>query len=553
MKNIQKYNRYEPFTLNDRTWPGKKIDVAPIWGSVDLRDGNQALPIPMTIEKKMVMFRHLVDLGFKEIEVGFPFASETDFNFVRKLIEEKHIPEDVRIIVLSSCSKECINNSFEALKDAKKAGIQIYTLCSPAQREYVIRMTREELLDYTYQAALYTRQCTEKYSQTDFVLAYGVESFSITEIDFSLEICNEVIDAFNPTEERKCLITLPATVEVSLPNQFADQIEFMHRNLIKRDRVILGVHTHNDRGTGVAAAEQALLAGADRIEGTLFGNGERTGNMDIVTLALNLYTTGVDPKLDFSNIDESVSIYKYCTGLDVYLRHPYAGKQVFTAYSGGHQDAIRKGLLHRKEKNEVKWLVPYIPIDPRDLGRNLDNIIQINAQSGKGGIMYIVEEALDITLPILIQKEFGKHIKKISDKNSSLLTTDEILKLFLNRYNSANQLNSELSLVINEDQGKNSVLINLGFENFYFELQPLQLINDIFEQIKSKLMIESLNINELVEQQDKDGRFYSFIQISDRDKTYHAFSWGDSLFRSNIQSIILCFQSLLISKKFVGA
>ena len=482
MNNCEKYNRYESFILADRTWPSKTITQAPIWGSVDLRDGNQALPVPMTIKKKLLMFSHLVKLGLKHIEVGFPFASETDYNFVRLLIEGNHIPDDVTIIILSSCNKDCIDKSFESLKGAKKAGIQIYSLCSPAQRKYVIKMSKEELLQYTADAAKYTRECTKKYPQTEFVLGYGPESFTITEIDFSLAICNSVVRAFEPTADNKCLITLPSTVEVAMPNQFADQIEFIHRNLVMRDSVILGVHTHNDRGTGVAASELALLAGAQRLEGTLFGNGERSGNMDLVTVALNMFTTGIDPKLDFSNMDESVEVYEQCTGLDVHVRHPYVGKQVFTAYSGGHQDAIRKGLINREESNEEKWLVPYIPIDPRDIGRNMDSIIQINSQSGKGGILYVLEKALNITLPKIVQVEFGKHIKHISDEKAQLLSTDEVLDIFFEKYYLDNHL-CEISKIETEQTG-DMVNINIPWRGEELRLSTPQneVINLCFKE-----------------------------------------------------------------------
>ena len=527
MKNFEKYNRYDSFVLDNRTWPSNTITQAPIWTSVDLRDGNQALPVPMTVEKKLLMFEHLVKLGLKQIEVGFPFASETDYNFVRMLIEGDYVPDDVTIFVLSSCSRDCIDKSFESLKGTKKAGIQIYSLCSPAQREYVIKMSKEELIQYTADAAKYTRECTEKYPQTEFFLGYGVESFTITEIELSLAICNSVVQAFNPTAEHKCFINLPSTMEVAMPNQFADQVEYIHKNLVMRENVILSVHTHNDRGTGVAAAELALLAGAQRIEGTLFGNGERTGNMDLVTIALNLYTTGIDPKLDFSNIKESIDLYEKCTGLDVHVRHPYAGKQVFTAYSGGHQDAIRKGLINREKSNEEKWLVPYIPIDPADLGRNMDSIIQINSQSGKGGVLYVLEKALNITLPRQIQTEFGKHIKHISDKKSQLLSSDKVLEIFFEKYRFDSQLCQVNKIELEEN--KNIVNINVCWRGEELKLRTPrgEVINFCFEEIKKRYKLNNLKMVQHINEQDCNGRYYTYIQVQDGNKSsYNAFVWG---------------------------
>lgn len=550
MKNLQKYDRYEPFVLDDRTWPSNTIVHAPIWGSVDLRDGNQALPVPMTVEKKLIMFKHLVKIGLKQIEVGFPFASETDFNFVRMLIEEKHIPDDVTIIVLSSCTKECIDKSFEALKGVQKAAIQIYTLCSPAQRKYVINMSKNELLRYTSDAATYTRNVSKKYLNTNFILGYGPESFTITEMDFALEVCNSVVRAWQPTSDNKCMITLPSTVEVATPNQFADQVEFINRNLILRENVILGIHTHNDRGTGVAAAELGILAGAERIEGTLFGNGERTGNLDLVTMALNMYTTGIDPKLDFSNIEESVRVYEQCTGLKVYARHPYAGKQVFTAYSGGHQDAIRKGLAYREENKEEKWLVPYIPIDPADIGRNMDSIIQINSQSGKGGVRYILEKSLKITLPKLIQVEFGKYIKLISDKASQLLSTKDVIDAFLEKYDLSKYINSVYSI----EQNRSTELINIKFdwkdEVLRVTGSESHILEICFKMMKEKHQLDNVSIVNSYNSKDIDGRFYTYVQIQYKDKeTYNAYGWGYNGYTTQIAVLLLSIEKMLEVQK----
>lgn len=548
MDNCQKYNRYDHFVLNDRTWPTKTVTHAPIWGSVDLRDGNQALPVPMTIEKKKIMFQHLIDIGFKHIEVGFPFASDTDYSFVRTLIEEDLVPDDVNLLVLSSSTKECIDKSFEAVKGAKNAAVQIYTLCSPAQRKYVIHMSKKELVKYTHDAALYVKEMTEKFSDTKFILGYGPESFTITEMDFALEICNSVVDAWKPTSENKCMITLPSTVEVAMPNEFADQVEYINRNLIMRENVILGIHPHNDRGTGVAAAELGLLAGADRIEGTLFGNGERTGNVDLVTLALNMYTTGIDPIIDFSNIEDTKRIYEECTGLKIPIRQPYAGKQVFTAYSGGHQDAIRKGLLNREETKEEKWLVPYIPIDPTDIGRDLDSVIQINAQSGKGGIYYILEKSLKITLPKSIQLEIGKYVKSVSDKSAQLLSSEEVLNLFEDRYDLRKEIQGRICVELNKKNGvvdttiywQEHTLKETGTEQNIFE--------NCYEMLKECYQIDNIQIIEFENSVDSKGRFYTYLQIKTNDSVLHeVYGWELDKNKSQITALVIAIDKILSS------
>lgn len=538
MKNYEKYDRYKPFVLTNRTWPSKTITKAPIWGSVDLRDGNQALAVPMNIEQKLMLFQHLVKIGLKQIEAGFPFASDIDFNFVRMLIEDKHIPNDVTIIVLSSSSQECIDRSFEALKGADKAVIQIYTLCSPAQRKYVINMSKSQLLQYTADAAAYTLSRSKIYSNTDFTLGYGPESFTITEMDFSLAICNSVVNVWQPTAENKCMITLPATVEVSMPNQFADQVEYIHNNLILRENVILGLHTHNDRGTSTAATELGILAGAERVEGTLFGNGERTGNLDLVTIALNMYSSGIDPELDFSNLEEAVRVYEQCTGRKVYDRNPYAGKQVFTAYSGGHQDAIRKGLLYRESTNEEKWMVPYIPVDPADLGRSMDDIIQINSQSGKGGVHYILEKELGITLPKPIQKELGKRMKALSEKTSQCLSGDEVISIFLDEYSLSKYQNCVYNVDTNQSDDMVRIKINWQAQDLQVSGSEDQIFDICFKTLKKRLCLDSVEITEHTVIQDKADRFYTFIQIQHIDKVQHvSFGWGSDRLKTQILTI----------------
>ncbi len=540
MSKCEKYKRYKPFILNERTWPSKIITEAPIWSSVDLRDGNQALKVPMDIEKKLKMFQHLVKIGIKQIEVGFPFASETDFNFVRTLIEDKHVPDDVTIIVLSSSSSECIERSFDSLKGADKAVIQIYTLVSPAQRKYVINMSKTQLLQYTADAAAYTLELSKKYPNTNFTLGYGPESFTIAEMDFSLAVCNSVVRVWQPTPENKCMVTLPATVEVSTANQFADQVEFINNNLILRDNVILGLHTHNDRGTCTAATELGILAGAERVEGTLFGNGERTGNLDLVTIALNMYSSGIDPKIDFSDLDESIRVYEDCTGCKVHERHPYAGKQVFTAYSGGHQDAIRKGLIYREKNKEEKWMIPYIPVDPADLGRSMDDVIQINSQSGKGGVHYILEKALDITLPKPIQAEMGKKIKILSDKTSQCLSSDEVIKIFLDEYNLSKLTNGFYNIAINQLDEDISVSLDCQGRKMEMAGDREYIVDICLSVLMEEFSLDDVNITEHTDTKDKEGRFYTFIQIQHGvdEVKYSSFGWGTD--QLTVQILALC-------------
>lgn len=432
--NYKKYKQYETIKLKDRTWPDNEINEAPIWCSVDLRDGNQALPIPMDMDKKMKYFQMLVDMGFKEIEVGFPSASDTDYNFVRKLIEEKHIPEDVTIQVLTQSREHLIEKTFESLKGANKAVVHLYNSTSVKQREVVFKMSKEEIKKIAINGAELLNTFAKKYKDTDFIFEYSPESFPGTEIEYALEVCEAVLEVWDPTNEKKAIINIPSTVEMTTPNIFADQIEWFCRNLTKRKQVILSVHPHNDRGTGVASAELALLAGADRIEGTLFGNGERTGNADIMTLALNMFSKGIDAKIQVDNINDVVGIYQYCTGLTVHERHPYAGEFVYIAFSGSHQDAINKGLKAYKEQDDEIWEVPYLPIDPKDVGRDYQAIIRINSQSGKGGVAYIMETFFGFQMPKEMHPEFSKVVQKKSDKEGKELLPEEIKDLFDKTY-----------------------------------------------------------------------------------------------------------------------
>jgi 2-isopropylmalate synthase len=414
----------------DRTWPGKSIDRAPIWCSVDLRDGNQALIDPMDAERKNRMFDLLVLLGFKEIEIGFPAASQTDFDFCRELIESGRIPADVTVQVLTQAREHLIHRTFQALQGAPRAIVHVYNSTSTVQREVVFKLDREGVKKIAVEGGQLLQEIAAKYPGTEWVFEYSPESFTGTELDYALEICEAVLAVWKPTPHHRAIINLPATVENSTPNIYADQIEWFGRNVKNRDAVILSVHPHNDRGTAVAAAELALLAGADRVEGTLFGNGERTGNVDLITLALNLYTQGIDPKLDFSDIPGVIEAAEFCNQLPVHQRHPYAGELVFTAFSGSHQDAIKKGFAAQTGK--VLWQVPYLPLD--DIGRTYQEIIRVNSQSGKGGVAYLLERDYSVRLPRRLQIEFSKVIQKIGDETGREIRPAEIWQAFQTEY-----------------------------------------------------------------------------------------------------------------------
>ncbi len=440
MKNVQKYQRgyYMP-PYECLNWTKKEyIDHAPMWCSVDLRDGNQALIIPMSLEEKLEFFTHLVKIGFKEIEIGFPAASETEYEFCRTLIERNMIPDDVRIQVLTQSREHIIKKTFEALEGCKNAVVHLYNPTSFAQREQVFRKSKDEIKEIAVSGA---KICEEYRQKTDgnFIFEYSPESFTGTEPEYALEVCNAVLDVWQPTSERKVIINLPVTVEMSLPHVYASQIEYMCSNMKYRENVIISLHPHNDRGCAVADSELGLLAGADRIEGTCFGNGERTGNVDIVTLAMNMYTHGVDPKLDFSDMPSLVEIYERVTRMKVYERTPYAGRLVFAAFSGSHQDAIAKGMKWREEKDPDHWTVPYLPLDPKDVGREYEgDVIRINSQSGKGGIGFLLQQQYGYDLPKKMREDFGYSVKAVSDHKHKELMPNEVYDIFCERYMNIN-------------------------------------------------------------------------------------------------------------------
>ena len=423
-----KYRAFQGIQLTDRQWPSRTITNAPLWMSSDLRDGNQSLFEPMNGERKMRMFRTLCEVGFKQIEVAFPSASQTEFDFVRKLIEGGHIPADVTIEVLTQSREHLIRRTMESLKGARQAIVHFYNATAPVFREVVFGMQKAEIVEMALQSVRLIKQLAAEQPETAFTLEYSPEVFSSTEPEFALEICNAVTAEWGATPSNKVILNLPATVEGSTPNVYADQIEWMHRKLARRDSVILSLHPHNDRGTAVAAAELGLLAGADRVEGCLFGNGERTGNVDIVTLALNLYTQGVAPGLDFSDINAVARTVEHCNQLPIHPRHPYVGDLVFTAFSGSHQDAIKKGLA--AQKPDTIWDVPYMPIDPADLGRSYDSVIRVNSQSGKGGVAYLMEMEYGVVMPRRLQVEFSGEVQAYTDSHGGEMTAQDIWKLF---------------------------------------------------------------------------------------------------------------------------
>ena len=432
MKNVERYQRVPVVHYPEREWPGKEIQKAPAWCSVDLRDGNQALVEPMVVEEKIEMFNLLVEMGFKEIEIGFPAASQIEFDFLRQLVERNLIPDDVMVQVLTQCREHLVKRTFEAIQGIKKAVVHIYNSTSTLQRDVVFHMDREEIKKIATDGVAMVKNYMKDHDG-EVVLEYSPESFTGTELDFALDICNAVQRAWGPTPENRMIMNLPSTVEMTTPNVYADQIEWMNRHLENRESIILSVHPHNDRGTGVAATELALLAGAGRVEGTLFGNGERTGNVDILTLAYNMFSQGIDPELEISDVKRIAEVYERCTKMHIDPRHPYAGKLVFTAFSGSHQDAINKGMHALLERQSKVWQVPYLPIDPSDIGREYEPIVRINSQSGKGGVAFVMDTFFGFKLPRGMHKEFADMIQKIAERQGEV-APEQIMEEFQKNY-----------------------------------------------------------------------------------------------------------------------
>ncbi|HEX4894876.1 MAG TPA: 2-isopropylmalate synthase [Solimonas sp.] len=457
----KKYRAFPPVRLTDRRWPDAQITRVPAWCSVDLRDGNQALIEPMNRERKLRLFEALVRIGFKEIEVGFPSASQTDFDFVRCLIEEKRIPDDVTIQVLTQAREPLIRRTFESLKGARRAVLHYYNAVAPVMRRVVFNMSQDQVIaELAVQHAVLIKELAARQPETDWVFQYSPEMFSGAELEFSKRIVDAVTEVWRPTKEKPCIINLPSTVEHSTPNIFADMVEWMHRNLARREAIVLSIHPHNDRGTGTAAGEFALMAGADRIEGCLFGNGERTGNVDVVNLALNMYSQGLHPGLDFSDIDEVRRTVEYCNQIPVHPRHPYVGDLVYTSFSGSHQDAIKKAFSARKDGD--LWEMPYLPIDPMDLGRSYEAVIRVNSQSGKGGIAYLLEHEYGLVLPRRLQIEFSSVVQGVTDQSGKEVRAEDIWNIFRSEYLEATQPYGYLAHHLVEDSTREQV--ELGTE-----------------------------------------------------------------------------------------
>jgi 2-isopropylmalate synthase len=467
----RKYHPFEPINLPNRRWPSNVIARPPVWCSVDLRDGNQALVEPMGPDRKRRMFDLLVKLGFQEIEVGFPSASETDFAFVRELIEHRLVPDNVTIQVLTQARPELIERSFEAIRGAPRAIMHLYNSTSTLQRRVVFGLDKPGIVDIAVGGARLIRDLAATMPETEVICQYSPESFTGTELDFAIEICEAVMDVWQPTPDRKVILNLPATVEMATPNIYADQIEWFGRKIRDRDCITLSLHPHNDRGTAVAAAELAIMAGADRVEGTLFGNGERTGNVDIMTLALNLFSQGIDPGLVITDIDEIVRTVEHCNQLPVHQRHPYAGELVYTAFSGSHQDAIKKGFEALAKRNDTLWEVPYLPIDPKDLGRTYEAVIRVNSQSGKGGVAYVMKADYGLDLPRGLQIEFSKVVQEVADRTGKELSTTDIWSLFQNTYLRGGMRLVEYSLLPEPRPGERRIAATITIDGAEREIE----------------------------------------------------------------------------------
>lgn len=548
-----KHQKYVPHIfsgLKNRTWPNNTLHKAPIWCSVDLRDGNQSLPIPMSVEKKLKFWNTLVGMGYKDIEIGFPSASDTEFAFARKLIEGNHVPDDVRIQVLTQSREHLIRKTFEAVKGAKQAIIHLYNSTSVQQREVVFKMSKQEIIDIAVTGAKLIVELSKEYPETEFFYEYSPESFHATEIDYALEICEAVIDVFKPTPQKKVIINLPTTVEVATPNVFADQVEWFSRSLKDRDSVIISVHPHNDRGCAIATSELAMLAGADRVEGTLFGNGERTGNADILAIAMNLYSQGIDPEVDINDIDEIANVYKDCTLMDIHERHPYVGELVFTAFSGSHQDAINKGLKAYEGQDTDIWEVPYLPIDPQDVGRSYEPIIRINSQSGKGGVAYVLETFKGYKLPKTMHPEFAKFVQKKTDETGKELPPVEIYELFRYVYLTVDT-NYKLGKysIISQENGNVEITadIIINGKNKQMTAQGNGPISAFFHGIKA-LGYDDYSIEEYSEHALSDGadaEAIAYVQVNDGKGNKHYGVGVDSNIDSASMKAILSAMSFL--------
>lgn len=535
-----KYVAFPPVGLKDRTWPDQLITAAPRWCSVDLRDGNQALIEPMSVSQKKQMFDLLLEIGFKEIEVGFPSASQPDFDFVRYLINENRIPDDVIIQVLTQARPELIARTYEALKGARRAIVHVYNSTSVVQREKVFKTDKQGIIDIAVAGAKDVKNQAAKHPETEWTFQYSPESFTGTEVDFAVEVCNAVINVWQPTPDKKCIINLPATVEMATPNVFADQIELFCRLVDKRDSVVVSLHTHNDRGCAVAAAELGVMAGADRIEGTLLGNGERTGNMDIITMAMNLYSQGIDPQLDFSDMDKICTVSKACTQIDVHPRQPYAGDLVFTAFSGSHQDAIKKCLDIYQEGST--WEIAYLPIDPRDLGRTYQDVIRVNSQSGKGGVAYVLQSKFGFSLPRWLQIEFSRVVQKEAEVTGQEISPDKIWILFQVTYLSTAQSVSLDNFTIEKsgDRERFDASLQCFDETLKISGEGDGVMDAFVEAIKAATNIdfEIMEYGEHALGQGADAEAVTYIQLKDGLQRYTGVAISRDIVSSSLNALL---------------
>lgn len=549
MQNHKKYSKgyFMPPEI-DLDWARKEYpDKAPIWCSVDLRDGNQSLIIPMSLDEKIEFYKTLVKIGFKEIEVGFPAASDTEYALLRKLIEENLIPDDVTVQVLTQAREHIIKKTFEALKGAKNAIVHVYNSTSLAQREQVFRMSKDEIKQIAVDGAKLLLELTEQ-AGADYRFEYSPESFTGTEPEYALEVCNAVLDVWQPVLDRRPIINIPVTVEMSMPHIYAMQVAYINKNLKYRDKVVLSLHPHNDRGCGVADSELGLLAGADRIEGTLFGNGERTGNVDIVTLAMNMFALGVDPKLDFTNMPSLVEIYERVTRMHVHDRQPYAGALVFTAFSGSHQDAIAKGMHWREEKNPERWTVPYLPIDPHDVGREYDgDVIRINSQSGKGGVGFIMEQRYGVDMPKKMREDFGYCVKRVSDRKHKELLPDEIYQIFHDEYINVDKPYKLIEFQLKKEPGgtrSGTVDLEINGEHVTYTARGNGRLDAVSSALQKNLGLKynSLTYNEHALEIGQSARAIAYISITTPEgKTF----WGAGMDTDIITASILALISAI--------
>ena len=559
MLNYKKYQRVPVEDYKQRTWPDKQIMKAPVWCSVDLRDGNQALIDPMVVSEKIEFFNYLIKLGFKEIEVGFPAASQIEYDFIRQVIERKMLPDDVKLQVLAQCREEQIIRNFETVRGTKSFIMHIYNSTSTLQRDVVFHADKKKVIDIAVSGVQMVKRHLNEYDG-ETILEYSPESFTGTELDYALEVCNAVIDEWGPTPDHKMIINLPSTVEMTTPNVFADRIEFMSTNMNKRDSIILSVHPHNDRGTGVATAELALLAGADRIEGTLFGNGERTGNVDIVTLAYNMFSQGIDPELALDNIKEAAELFERTCKMDIHPRHPYAGKLVFTAFSGSHQDAINKGVAAMRERNSEIWAVPYLPIDPSDIGREYEPIVRINSQPGKGGVAFVMDTYFGFKLPKGMQREFADVIQALSEKQGEVspdTIMDEFREEYLNRKEPVHFRKLKVEDLSGETESEFDTKVVLTYTDHGEEKQFEAVGNGPLDAVQRGLTmtfekrIKILDYEEHALQSGSNSQAAAYIHLLDSDtgKATYGVGVSSNITRASVRAVFSAFNRLDLGGK----